>query len=79
MLSTIYTINGEESKIVKECRRPRETSSNSQKVRSVFKSAARKSLPILKIIDDYNHHMGDIDIADQLRSYYSIQLTVFRT
>ncbi len=71
MLSTIYTINGKKSKIVKERRRLRETSSNSQKVRSVFGSAARKSLPILKIIDDYNHHMGGVDITDQLYSYYS--------
>ena len=43
MLSTIHTINGEENKIVKERRRPKETSSNSQKVRSVFGNAAHKS------------------------------------
>ncbi len=71
MLSIIHIINGEESKIVKKRRRLREINSNSQKVRSVFGSAARKSLPILKIIDDYNHHMGGVNIADQLHSYYS--------
>jgi len=76
MLSTIHIIEGEESKVHKERRKPRETSSNSQKVRSVFGNATHKTLSIPKMIDDYNHHMGGVDIADQLRSYYSTQLIV---
>ncbi len=76
MLSTIHTIEGEESKVHKECRKPRETSSNSQKVRSVFRNATRKTLPIPKIINYYNHHIGSVDIADQLHSYYSTQLII---
>ena len=76
MLNTIHTIKGEESKVHKECRKPREINSNSQKVRSVFENATCKTLSISKIIDNYNHHMGGIDIADQLHSYYSIQLIV---
>jgi len=28
---------------------------------------------------DYNMHMGGVDIADQRRSYYSMQLRVVRT
>jgi hypothetical protein len=61
MLSTIYEIN---SKVSKERKKPRETSTNSRKVTSVFGSASRKILPIPKIIDDYNHHMGSVDIAN---------------
>ena len=76
MLSTIHNLD---DKVHRERRRPRETSTNSKKVRSVFENTARKSLPIPKIIDDYNHHMGGVDVADQLRSYYSTQLTVFQT
>ena len=60
-------------------RRPRETSTNATKVRAVFGTASKKALPIPCIIDDYNHHMGGVDIADQLRGYYAVQLPVRRT
>ena len=30
------------------------------------------------MIDDYNHHMGGVDIADQRRGYYCTQLTTCR-
>jgi len=48
-------------------------------VHQVFGNAPRKELAIPKVIDDYNHYMGGIDIADQLRGYYNCQLTVHRT
>ncbi|PKK75334.1 hypothetical protein RhiirC2_655540, partial [Rhizophagus irregularis] len=56
--------------------RPYETSTNAIKVRVVFGTASKKSLPILVVIDDYNHFMGGVDIADQLRGYYGTQLPV---
>src|SRR5438477_55219 len=59
--------------------RPRETSTNAAKVRAIFGHASKKSLPIPVVIDDYNHFMGGVDIADQLRGYYGTQLTVRRT
>jgi hypothetical protein len=36
-------------------------------------------LHIPKIIDNYNHHMGRVDIADQQRGYYNTQLSAHRT
>ena len=78
MLSTIHEINGN-NRIERMRRRPRETSTNAVKVRAIFGTASKKSLPIPCVIDDYNHFMGGVDIADQLRGYYGTQLPVRRT
>jgi len=78
MLTTIHEIVGEEWKIIRNRRRPRETSSNASTVHRVFGNASRKELSIPKVIDDYNHYMGGVDIADQLRGYYNCQLIVHR-
>lgn len=79
MLSTIHQINGDENRIERIRRQSRETSTNANKVRAIFGSLSKKSLPIPIVIDDYNHFMGGVDIADQLRGYYSTQLSVRRT
>ena len=79
MLSTIHKINGNENRIERIRRRLRETSTNATKVREVFGTISKKSLPIPIVIDDYNHFMGGMDIADQLRGYYATQLPVRRT
>lgn len=42
-------------------------------MRKVFGEEKRKDLAIPTFIDDYNHFMGGVDIADQLRTYYSTQ------
>lgn len=55
------------------CRRPKITSTNAATVRAVFKKETRKVLPIPEFIDNYNYNIGGVDIADQLRSYYSTQ------
>ena len=36
-------------------------------------------LPIPGMIDDYNHFIGGVDIADQLRAHFSIQLRGVKT
>jgi hypothetical protein len=38
-----------------------------------------KKQEIPTIYDDYNHYMGGVDIADQIRSYYSYNRHTFRT
>ena len=59
-------------------RRPKKTSTNGATIRQIFGDNSRKLLPIPVFINDYNQHMGGVDIADQLRSYYSTQLRACR-
>jgi hypothetical protein len=80
MLSTLHEINnGLKNRINRERRRPRINKTNSSTINKVFGNQPKKILPIPKIIDDYNHYMGGVDIADQLRSNYIIQFPVRRT
>src|SRR3954453_13744681 len=79
MLSTIHQIDGNENRIERIRRQPRETSINAAKVRAIFRNSSKKFLPIPVVIDDYNHFMGGVDIADQLRGHYGTQLPVRRT
>ena len=78
MMTTIHGMVGEEWEIMRERRRPRDTSANAVKVRAVFGNSPRKEFEILKVVDDYNFNMGGVDIANQLRSYYSTQQIVRR-
>ena len=78
MLSNIHPV-GPGYTVVRNRRRPRETATNAKKVRKVLGSSARKELAIPLVVDDYNHHMGGVDIADQLRSNYGCHLRGVRT
>lgn len=78
MLSTIHGLKEASWQVEKNRRRPRKSSLNADKVREVFGNNSRKKLKIPRVINDYNHHMGGVDIADQLRSYNSTQLTTNR-
>jgi len=80
MLLTIHQIDNEsENRIERMWHQSRETSINTVKVWEIFGTASKKSLPIPIVIDDYNHFIGGVNIADQLRGYYSTQLPVWRT
>ncbi len=72
MLLTIHEIDGDNNQIERIWHRPQETSTNATKVKAVFGNKSKKSLPIPIVIDDYNHFMGGVDIADQLQGYYAI-------
>jgi hypothetical protein len=76
--STVHKA-GEEHTIIRSRRRPQLTSTNGPLVRKVFGNESRKNLPIPVFIDDYNHFMGGVDIADQFRAYYSTQRISFRS
>lgn len=57
--------------VVRTRKRPAKTSTSAAIVRPVFGDAHVKDLPIPTLIDAYNHHMGGVDIANQLRATYS--------
>ena len=44
------------------------TSTLAKTARKAFGLASEKDLPIPKFVDDYNHYMGYVDQADQLRA-----------
>ena len=69
-MSTVST--GMET-ILRPRRRPTKSATNARTSREVFGDLAIKELLIPKFIDDYNHYMGGVDHADQLRSYYNTQ------
>jgi hypothetical protein len=52
--------------IVRDRRRPRATSTAAKYVRAEFGDAVRKNFPC--VIDEYNHKMGQVDLADQYRA-----------
>jgi hypothetical protein len=54
--------------ILRNRRRLKITSTAGKSVHAVFKDEVRKTLPIPFVIDEYNHQMNGVDLADQLRS-----------
>jgi hypothetical protein len=76
ILSTVHDFESQQERLRK---RPGKKSTNAKKAREAFGDLQEKQMMIPLCIDDYNHNMGGVDIADQLRSYYDTQLTSFRT
>ncbi len=78
-LSTIHTVDKVEDFREKARRRPAKTSTNRRIVRKVFGSDYIKDLHIPRFIDDYNHYMGGVDLANQFREAYETHRPTFRT
>ena len=55
-------------------RRPEKSSTNAEIVLKVFDDASKKTFAISIFIDDYNHNMNDVDIANQQRTSYETRL-----
>ena len=51
---------------------PNKLRSGVARTREVFGDKIIKNMEIPWLIDEYNHHMGGVDIFDQLKSYYDI-------
>jgi hypothetical protein len=64
------------SETIKRCRkRPKSTSKNAAISRKPFGDDPTKILPIPVFIDDYNHYMGGIDQANQLRAAFTVHFS----
>ena len=73
-LTTIHSL-GKDQQVTKNRKKPRKTILNAEEL---FEDDGQRMLKIPQMIDDYNHHMGGVDTADQLRSYNSTQLRARR-
>jgi hypothetical protein len=54
--------------IVRNRGQPRATSTAAKSVQAEFGDAVQKNLAIPCVIDEYNHKMGQVDLADQYRA-----------
>lgn len=77
VVTMLTTVHEPQWQIERNRRRPRITNVNKTRVQATWGDSPRHSVIVLaipQIIDDYNHHMGGVDIADQRRSYYNTQI-----
>ncbi|EDN04817.1 predicted protein [Histoplasma mississippiense (nom. inval.)] len=58
---------------------PGELSTNANIVRKVFEDQPQKKLKIPLIIDDYNHHMNGVDLANQYQAAYTSHRVTYHT
>jgi hypothetical protein len=78
-LSTVHTVDKSTDLVERDRKRPSKTSTNAAQVRPIFGDSHTKKLFIPNYIDDYNHHMGGVDIANQLRESYETHRRTFRS
>jgi hypothetical protein len=78
-LSTIHTVDKTADLIERERKRPSKTSTSAAIARAPFGDSVKKKLHIPVLIDDYNHYMGAVDIANQLRAEYVTHKPTFRS
>jgi hypothetical protein len=84
----MITAHNREGYMLRNRRRPKDSSTMPTATKSIFEipkadnmtsQEARKffssklALPVIRAIDDYNYFMNSVDLADQLRTEYSIQ------
>jgi hypothetical protein len=69
-LSNIHTVNRVEDFREKQRKRPAKTSTNGRIVGKAFGDEYVKNIYIPCFIDDYNHNIGGIDLANQYRESY---------
>lgn len=65
------TVHDGQSYVLRRRKRPAKTSTNAAQKRKPFGNNAVKEMDIPEFIDQYNLYMCGVDVADQLRSYYT--------
>lgn len=70
MLTNVYTVHKVQDLKTKVRKRPSKTSTNSHIVQAIFREESTKELLIPSFIDDYNHYIGGVDLANQYRESY---------
>ena len=70
---SITTMHSGHETVMRPRRRPPKTATNARTSRKPFGDKAVKELSIPQFINMYNDFMNGVDVADQMRSYYSTQ------
>jgi len=78
-LSNVYTVHTVKDWQDRVRKRPAKTSTNSALVQKAFKDQTSKTLSIPCFIDDYNHYIGGVDLANQFRESYEVHRSTLRT
>jgi hypothetical protein len=69
-LTTAHSLHRPEGDtIIRNRKRPKQTSTNARITHPIFNDLPRKRLLIPRVIDDYNHHMNGVDLANQFRAW----------
>ncbi|EDN05560.1 predicted protein [Histoplasma mississippiense (nom. inval.)] len=79
MVLALTTIHSLDAVIERTRKCPGELSTNANIVRKVFEGQPQKKLKIPLIIDDYNHNMNGVDLANQYRAAYTSHRVTYRT
>jgi hypothetical protein len=76
LMTTIHRLDATVDRVRQK---PGAKSTNAKQSGPAFGENQQLEMPIPECVDDYNHFMGGVDRADQLRCYYDCQQTSRRT
>ena len=74
----VSTINCPGKTVRRRCKRPRITNKNKAHVKAIWGDNGVVEITILCLIDNYNHWMGGVDLADQRIAYYHLNCRCLR-